>query len=187
MVLVVPDCFLVAVKAVSNGQDVVNVVGVHGPGNNAFQVATAVRDAWKTAGGPLSKQSTSYQLVEFRAMSINSANGEIYSLPDAATGPLTSVLATNGSCALITYGSGTRAKSTKGRMYFGPLREGDVNSDGRTLANAAAFTTAFGVFQTNLTQFGRNWVVISRKNSTHSPITQVQTQTVIATQRRRIR
>lgn len=187
MVLIIPNTYLVSIKGSSGGQDVVNVIGVEGTGNTAISVATAVLGAWKTAGGPLSKLTTAYTMLEVKAMDLSSASGDVYTVTDSTAGTLSPPLATNAACALITYGSGTRAKSERGRMYFGPLRESDVNTDGRTLANAAGFTTAFGAFKTALEINNRKWVVISRKNSSTTDIVSVTTQSVIATQRRRIR
>lgn len=187
MVLVIPDCFIVAIKGVSGGQDVVNVIGVHGPNDTAISVATAVLGAWKVALGPLAKLPNTYQMVEVRAMDIGSATGDVYTVPDTTSGQLSGALATNGSCALLNYGSGSRAKTTKGRMYFGPLREVEINNDGRTLVTPVNFTNAFLAFRANLETNGRTWVVLSRKNSSHAPIISLTTQSVIATQRRRIR
>lgn len=187
MVLIIPNCYLVAIKAVSGGQDVVNVIGIHAPNSNSASVANAVDQAWRVALGPLSKLPNTYQMVEVKAMDLSSANGQVFSVPASAVGQLSGALATNGSCALITYGSGSRAKSTKGRMYFGPLREVEINNDGRTLANAGQFTSALTVFRDNLAAGAKEYVVLSRKNSSHSPVSVIQTQSVIATQRRRIR
>ncbi len=188
MVLVMADHFLVAIKGQSGGQDIVNVIGVKGPSDTAISVATSVLGAWKTAGGPLSKLTTAYQMVEVRAMDLSSANGDVYAVADSTLGTLSPPLATNAACALVTYGSGTRAKSERGRMYFGPLRESDINTDGRTLANGPGFTTAFQAFRTALeASLNRKWVVISRKNLTSIKIASITTQSIIATQRRRIR
>lgn len=187
MVLIIPDTYIVAIKGTSGGQDVVNVVGIRGTGNTAISVATAVLGAWKVASGPMSKLPDAYRLVEVRAMDISSASGQVYSVPDNTQGTLSGALATNGSCALITYGSGSRAKSEKGRMYFGPLREVEINADGRTLVTPAGWTTAMQNFKTAVEINNRKWVVISRKNSTATDISSMTTQTVIATQRRRIR
>jgi hypothetical protein len=187
MVHVIPDCYLVSIKGSSGGQDVVNVIGVKAPGNTPISVANAVLSAWKVAGGPLSKLPTVYQMREVTAMDISSSTGQVDSVADATFGSVGAQLATNGACALVTYGSGSRAKSTKGRMYFGPMVESNINSDGRTLVAAATYTTAFQAFKASLEVNNRQWVVLSRKNQTSSPIIQITTQVTIATQRRRIR
>jgi hypothetical protein len=187
MVLIVPDTFLVSIKGISGGQDVVNVVGIKFAGVSAEAVATAVRDAWIVSGGPITKLPNTYSMVEVKALSLDNANGQVFTLPHSQAGNLSGALATNGSCALVTYGNGTRSKSSKGRMYFGPLREVEINTDGRTLASASTFTTAMTAFKTDVETWGGQWVIVSRKNSTTAPITSITTQTVIATQRRRIR
>jgi len=187
MVLVIPNTYLVSIKGMSGGQEIVNVIGVRGAGNTAISVATAVLGAWKTTGGPLSKLPTAYQMVEVKAMSLDSANGDVYVVSDSTLGTGSGNLATNAACALVTYGAGTRAKSTKGRMYFGPLTETQVNADGRTLATPSVITTAFQAFKTALEINQREWCIVSRKNASTAPITLIQTQGTIATQRRRIR
>lgn len=187
MVLIVPDTYLVSIKAQSGGQDVVNVIGIRMAGGTAIAVANAVKSAWETAGGPLSKLPTNYKMVEVKAMSLASASGEVHAVAASAQGTVAGALATNGSCALVTYGSGTRNKAEKGRMYFGPLREGDIDTDGRTLSSPAGFTAALQAFRAAVELSGRKWVVVSRKYSTATDIVAVSTQSIIATQRRRIR
>jgi hypothetical protein len=178
---------LVAIKGMSGGQEVVNVVGIHDMSASAELVAKAVQTAWKVSGGPMSKLPSTYQLLEFKALSLHSAEGEVYTQPDSTVGTLSGALATNGSCALITYGNGTRSKSSKGRMYFGPLREVEINADGRTLVTPANFTTALTAFQASIAAQNGDWCIVSRKNSSVAIINSITTQTVIATQRRRIR
>ena len=187
MVLIIPGCFSVAIKGTSGGQDVVNVIGIRSPGNTPLSVATAVLSAWKTAGGPLSKLPSLYTLQEIRAMDLSSASGGVFSLPDNTAGGTSGPLSTNGSCALVTYGAGTRAKSERGRMYFGPLTENGVAVDGRSIVGATAFTAAFTAFRTAVNGANMEWVILSRKNSTATAISSITTQAIIATQRRRIR
>lgn len=187
MVLIIPKCFIVAIKGISGGQEIVNVIGVRDENAGAASIANAVLAAWKVANGPLFRLPTTYQMLEVKAMDIRSADGQVFTAPDTSQAPGAGALATNGSCALITFGNGSRQKSTRGRMYFGPLRENDINADGRTLTTPSNFTSALTNFKTALETPGREWVILSRKNSSASPVQVIQTQTVIATQRRRIR
>lgn len=187
MVLIIPDTYLVSIKGSSGGQDVINVIGVRGTGNTAISVASAVEGAWRVANGPLSKLPTTYSFKEVKAMSLASASGDIYTVTGTGNGGVSGALATNGSCALLNYGSGTRSKSERGRMYVGPLREGDIDVDGRTLSNPAGWTAAFQAFRTSLELNNRKWVVISRKNASTADVISIATQSIIATQRRRIR
>lgn len=189
MVLVVPGAWLVAIKAQSSGQDVVNVIGVEAPFMNAPAVADAVALSWTDAGGPLSQHPSQYTLVEVTAMDISHAAGEVYTRAAQGTGGITGQLATNGSCALVKYSTGSRSKTQKGRMYHGPLTEGQINTDGRTLANALTLRTAYQNFYNSLAGRGVNWGIVSRKNSELNIIVQsnIQVAPVIATQRRRIR
>lgn len=189
--LIVPGCFLVAIKGLSGGQDIVNVVGVRNSGGTALGAAQAVRDAWAPAtGGPISQLTNLYVLDTVRAMSIDSVDGAIAEVSGInKAGVLTGSHATNGSTALIKWNGGTRNPSSRGRLYYGPLNEAQINPDGRTIttANLSAINTAFNAFRTSLEGAGYPLVVISRKNSTATTVTSSAVESVIATQRRRIR
>jgi hypothetical protein len=180
---------LVAIKGQSSGQDVVNVVGIRKAFSTAQAVADAVAVAWTKTTGPLGQHPTTYTMVEVSAMFLGTADGEVFTRPTTGTGAITGALATNGSCALVTYSTGSRSKSRKGRMYHGPLTEAQVNADGRTLANSLTIRDAYRAFHQELEVNGYQWGVISRKLSQHNEFTsaQIQVSPVIATQRRRIR
>lgn len=188
--LVIPDAFQVAINGVCSGQEVVNVVGVENPAGDAAGAAAAVRTAWKAASGPLTLMPPIYSLVSFRAMDLSSLTGDIAEVADVSPGTGgTSVLATMGACALVKWNGGTRSRSSRGRMYFGPLTETNVNADGRTLASAyvTALTTAMNAFRTSLNSSGYPLVVLSRTLSQSFPVTSLSVENVLATQRRRIR
>lgn len=187
MPLIIPNVYLVSVKGLSGGQDIVNVFGIKAGFSSASQVAAAVKAAWIATNGPLSKLPALYSFVEVKAMELTTATGQIAIVAGSGTGGLTGALATNAACALVTFGAGTRSKSQRGRTYFGPIREVDINSDGRTLASPTAFSSPFDVFRNSIAGAGMEWGVISRKLSTFTGITAVAAQPVIATQRRRIR
>lgn len=187
MPLIIPNVYLVSVKGSSGGQDVVNVFGIRADFSSSSQVAAAVKTAWTAAGGPLSKLPSVYTFVEVKAMELTTETGQIAVAPGTGTGALTGGLATNAACALVTFGAGTRSKSQRGRTYFGPLREVDINADGRTLVSTAAWVSTFNIFRDSIAAAGMEWGVISRKLQSFTGITTVGTQPVIATQRRRIR
>jgi hypothetical protein len=187
---IVPGCFLVAINATSGGQPVVNVVGVRNSGGTALGAAQAVQTAWKIAQGPLVKRTSLYQLSSFRAMDISSADGAIAEVSDSSVGGLASAaISTNAASALIKWNGGTRSKSSRGRLYHGPLAETDINSDGRTLVTAAitGFQSAYNGFLTSLQGSGYPLVVVSRKLQQAYTVSSVQIEGVIATQRRRVR
>ena len=188
--LLIPDCFQVNIDAVSGGQPVTNVVGVENAGGTAAGAAAAVQTAWKIAAGPLANLSNLYALVQFKAVDIGDPNGDIVVVPDVATGGAGSAsLATNAACALVKWNGGTRSRSSRGRLYFGPIAETNINADGRTLATGSrtAFNTAFTNFRNSLTASGYPLVVLSRILSEAFPVTSSDVEQVIATQRRRIR
>jgi hypothetical protein len=189
--LIVPGCFQVAIMSKAGGSDVVNVIGVSNPSADAQSAAGAVRTAWKVAGGPMSRLSNLYAMDKVIATDIGSSNGAISLISDTQTGSITtsSSFATAGACALVKWNGGTRSRSSRGRMYLGPIMEGDINSDGRTLTVAAqaAFNSAITAFRTSLTNQGFPLVVLSRALNQAFPVTSSAVETTIATQRRRIR
>lgn len=189
--LVVPGCFQGVVHATTGGQDVINVVGLQNGSGTAAGAAAALQTAWKVTSGPMSVLSSLYQLIEFKAMDISSLNGALAQVADTGTGAQTGApsLATAGACALVKWNGGTRSASSRGRMYFGPIREGNINPDGRTLVSAdqTAIGTAFNNFRASLSASGYQLVVLSRKLSQAFPVTSSTVESQIATQRRRIR
>lgn len=189
--LVVPGCFQGVIHAQAGGQDVVNVVGLQNGGGTAAGAAAALQTAWKVTAGPLSQLSSLYQLVEFRAMDIGSTNGAIASISDTTLGSITTSnsLATAGACSLVKWNGGTRSASSRGRMYYGPIMEQNINPDGRTLASGSQtnHNTAFNNFRASLSASGYPLVVLSRKLSQAFPVTSSTVESQIATQRRRIR
>lgn len=189
--LIIPNCFQVTIKGVSGGQDVVNVIGVQNAAGTSAGAAAAVQTAWKVASGPLAWLSSLYALSSFTAIDIGSANGAIAVISDTTAGSVTSSngLATVGAAALIKWNGGTRSKSSRGRLYYGPLMETNINSDGRTM-DATALSRAnasFSNFRTSLASSGYPLVVLSRKLSQAFAVTSSSCETTIATQRRRIR
>lgn len=123
-------------------------------------------------------------------MDIGDPNGAIASVPDTTAGAVTTgSLATNASCALVKWNGATRSKSSRGRLYHGPLTEAMINTDGRTLATATAtaIQTAYNNFRDSLNDSGYALVVLSRKLSQAFDVSSSSVESVIATQRRRIR
>jgi hypothetical protein len=189
MVLIVPDTYLVSINATSGGQNITNVVGVRKSFSGADLVAAAVETAWTQTGGPIKLMNNGYAMKDFSAMFLGQADGEVVTKTSNAVGPLTATKSTNAACALVSYGGGSRARTSKGRLYFGPIGESDINPDGRTLAagSVTAITAAFNVFKLSLINAGFEWVVVSRKLQSASTINAISVQSIIATQRRRIR
>ena len=187
--IVIPNCYIVGIEMESGGQSVINVVGVRGTSSSAEIVANQVKNAWELTAGPLSQRPTQLTMKGYRVTDIGSAVGPVVFLGSSKTGLTTGQLATNGACALISYSGGTRSRSSSGRMYHGPLQEGDINTDGRTMAptRLASLTQTYNVFRNTLLANDLEWVVISRKLQQAFSVKAPSCQSVIATQRRRIR
>lgn len=188
--LIVPDTGLVSIEMQSGGQDVVNVVGVDLTGGSIAAATAAVKVAWEIAAGPLTRLNNLTALVNYHGMDLSSSTGAIVDVASAAVGGAgATAKATNGACALVKWNGGTRSKSQRGRLYLGPLAEGDVNSDGRTLVagSLAGFQTAFTNFRNSLSGAGFPLVIVSRLLQEATPVVSHSVESVIATQRRRIR
>lgn len=190
--LVIPNVYRCALKMTAGGHDIVNVFHVEGSASGQeAAAAAAVLAAWKTAGGPLARLSQLITMVSVTAMDLSSVNGGITVVTDTTTGGIssTNALATRGACGLIKLNGGTRSRSTRGRIYYGPIMETDINSDGATVASASvtAWGTAFTNFRTSLSGAGFTLGVASRKTSSFTSATTTAVEATIATQRRRIR
>lgn len=187
--IVIPNCYIVAIEMESGGQDVVNVIGIRANFSNAQEVAESVKDAWEASGGPLGARPTQVTMKGYRVTDISSPVGPVVFLGSSKPGGKTGQLATNGSCALISYSGGTRSRSSSGRMYHGPVLENDIQPDGRTMSTLArdSLSAVYQLFNANLTTSSMEWVVISRKLQQAFPVKVPQCQAIIATQRRRIR
>lgn len=191
MTLILPNVYLVSIGAQMGGRAVVNVIGVRGSSAGQENAAAqAVRTAWKVSGGPLGSLPSVYNLVQFQAMDLSSATGGIYTQADTTAGTTTSEGAsTAAASALIKWNGTSRSRSTRGRMYFGPLRESQINPDGRTLTSAtiSALNGCFTAFRNSLSSSGFTLCVVSRKTATAYDVTAHNCEATIATQRRRIR
>lgn len=192
MVLVIPNTYRVSIEMQAGGKTITNVFGVRGStsGQQAAAAAAGLA-AWKVANGPLANLSNLVQMVSVTAVDLSSAAGGITILADATLGGVSTTpgLSTRASAALVTWNTGTRSKSARGRMYYGPLRETQIDVDGATLvpAQVTALGTAFSTFRSSLATAGFPLVVISQKLASTTDVTSQAVQATIATQRRRLR
>jgi len=190
--LVIANVYRVAIRMAAGGRDIINVVHVEGSASGQeAAAAAAVLAAWKVATGPLTQLSSLITMQDVTAMDLSSTNGGIAVVADSTAGSLTAsnALATRGAAALIKLNGGTRSRSTRGRVYYGPIREANIQTDGASLESAAvtAFTTAFNAFKTSLSGDSFTLGVASRLTSTFTSASTLSVEATIATQRRRIR
>jgi hypothetical protein len=189
--LIVPNCFQVTIQMAAGGHVIENVVGVQNGGGTAAGAAAAVLAAWKVASGPLAGLSSLVTMVQVRAVDIGSANGAIVVVPDTTAGGVTTgnSLATRGACGLIQWNGGTRSRSSRGRLYYGPIMETNIDTDGATLVGTTptTFKNRLTAFQSSLSGASYPLVVLSRKLSQAFAVSSVTCESTIATQRRRIR
>lgn len=189
--LIIPNCFQVTISMVAGGHAIENVIGVQNGGGTSPAAAAAVLAAWKVASGPLSKMSSLVQMTGVRAVDISSTNGAISTVSDTTLGSIVSTnsLSTRAACALIQWNGGTRSRSSRGRLYYGPIMETDIQADGATLASTSstAFSTAMTNFRSSLSSSGYPLVVLSRVLSQAFSVTSHSVEPILATQRRRLR
>jgi hypothetical protein len=188
--LIIANTYRVAIKATSSGLPVLNVVGVRGTaGGQEAAAAAAVKAAWETGATSLLNQHTNnYHMVSYDATDLTTATGGIASVASTGVGSFTAETSTAAACALFKFMGGTRQRSSNGRMYYGPIDQNSVNTDGRSLEAAAktALTTALTAFVTSLNTAGFPLVVISRHLSSAHLVSTYLVESTIATQRRRI-
>lgn len=188
--LIIPGAIQVAIRMECSGQEVVNVIGLdRNFVSDVGQAAQNVKTAWEATGGPLRLKPSLLKVISYRAVELNES-GAVAEVASSASGSVgTSQLATMASSALVNIGAATRNRAQRGRLYHGPLTEGDINGDGRTVlpASVTALGNAYIQFRNQLDAAGTPWAVLSRKNLSFSRVTQVTVQPIIATQRRRQR
>jgi hypothetical protein len=188
--IVIPNIYRASVEMVVGSQSVVNVFGIRGSSaGQEAAVNTALRTAWKIASGPLAYLPSALTCVQFKTMDLSSLTGGINVIADTTAGSNGGSISTMSSCALIQWNGGNRSSSSRGRLYLGPLTEVAINTDGRTLVGGQVtnINTAITNFKNSITASGFTLCVISRKHSTTTDVTSFTTESVIASQRRRIR
>lgn len=187
--LVIANCFQVTIQGQAGGRAIDNVVGVENASGTAAGAAAAVKAAWEVASGPLSQLANLYTVPNYHAVDLSSAAGTIADLASTGVGARATSFSTRGACALIKWNGSSRSRTTRGRLYFGPIAEVDIQGDGAslTVGQITAFGTAFTNFRNSLSTAGYPLVVLSRKTSTATIVSSQAVEATIATQRRRIR
>lgn len=189
--LVIPNAFQVTIEGVCSGQTVDNVIGVTNSSGTAAGAAAAVKTVWEAVGGPLKLMTNLLQIQNYHAVDLSSTSGSIADVASTTLGgnTTTPTISTMAACALVQWNGSSRSRSTRGRLYLGPVTEGNINSDGRTLASASvtAYLAAFNQVITQLNAANYPLAVLSRTLSTAYPVTSAAVESVVATQRRRLR
>lgn len=183
--------YRVTIKSRVGSQQVVNVLHFLGPSTGLEKdAAEAMHAFWKGAQGGyslLGNNAVTFEGVE--AVDLSSINGGIWWEADGDAGLTSLQLATAGASALVQLNGQTRNRNSRGRIYLGPLREADLQGDGRTLT-VQAKTRAETLISNMRTAMGAEGFVLqvlSRATATMFPVTLVRVADIIATQRRRIR
>lgn len=188
--LIIANTYSVAINATSGGRPITNVIGVQKSGTTALAAAQAVLAAWTQSNGPVSQLPSQYVMSSVTAVDLSSADGQVAQVANGAQGGASNVqLATNAACAVVTFSGGTRNRSSQGRLYYGPLSEGQIQGNGRMIEEQSrgGMQNAFNLFGASLGTAGFAHVVISRTHSTASVVTTRTVQSLLGNQRRRIR
>jgi hypothetical protein len=191
-VLVIPNVYRASITMLAGTRQIVNVVGLRGTsGGQQAAAAAALKTQWEASTGPMSALSGLVTASQYQVMDLTTVTGGIAVVSSTHAGGVgtTNSLATRGACALVKWNGSSRSLSTRGRLYFGPIMETDVNSDGATLGATSLtnINAAFTTFRTGLSGAGFTLCVISRKLATATDVTNHSVEATIATQRRRIR
>jgi hypothetical protein len=189
--LIIPNVYRVAINATAGSRVVVNVIGVRGTAaGQQAAAAAAVKSAWEAGlGGLMGLHTSQYHVGTYVATDLSTASGGQTVLSSTGSGGTAGDISTMGACALLKFSGGTRSRTQNGRMYWGPLAEGQINSDGRTLDSTLAgqLQTQVNTFMSSLTTAGFPLVVISRVGPSSHTVASASVSTIIATQRNRIR
>jgi len=188
--LVIADCFQVSLQAEVAGHVVENVIGLKNASGSAADAAAAVKTAWEQSGGPLELLRTDVVMTNYHAVDIGSPTGAIADLASTTAGSSASgALSTRASCALVAWNGSSRSRSTRGRMYIGPLNGNNLQGDGATLNTtfASDLSDAVQAMRDSLTFLGYPLQVLSRTLSIATPVTAHAVEATCATQRRRLR
>lgn len=190
--IVIPNVAQVAIEQSCSGQPVVNVLHfqyINGALPLPSADLVAIKNAWEKTAGPLKLKANIVSMVGYKYTFLGSAQGSTEYLASSALGGSGTAISTMAASALVKLGGGTRDRSGSGRIYHGPLQEGDINADGRTLSTVAngAIQLAYQTFRNDLALLGMELVVASRKNLTARAATNISASSIIATQRRRLR
>ena len=188
--LVIANVYRVSIQAQSGTRPVDNVIGLRGTSaGQELAAANAVKAAWEATGGPCKTRASTYVMKQYYATDLSSALGGIATVSSATVGGVAASLSTNAAAALVKLNGSNRSRSTRGRMYYGPLMEADINTDGQTLTSSVVTSIAalMNTFKTSLAASGFTWCVISQTLSSATNVTAISVEGTIATQRRRIR
>jgi len=175
-----------------SGQKIMNIIGLRVDLNSGTRTPAVtlgyVRDAWEINNGPMKKHLNNTAMVGYHYTDLRFADGATAFLGSGTAGTTFNDPATLGACAVVKLSGGTRARSEHGRIFHGPLGEGEVNTDGRTIASSTvtSLAAAYELFRTTLLTNGYGLAVISRKNSTSKDVNNVGVNSIVGTQRRRI-
>jgi hypothetical protein len=188
--LVIANVYRVTIQGHSGSRAVDNVIGVRGTtSGQEVAAANAVKAAWEASGGPAGTRPPQYNVLGYYAVDLSSSTGGIATLTSTKVGGTGTTVATNAASALVKWNGSNRSRSTRGRLYLGPLGESEIGTDGQTLASSfqTSIAAAMNQFKTALNTAGFPLCVISVKGNFATDVTALSVEGQIATQRRRIR
>jgi len=188
--LLIPGAFQVNIQMVAGGRLVENVIGVVNAAGNVSDAAAAVQSAWEQSGGPLKRLTDLVAMTNYHVVDVGDPAGDIFDLASSTVGGLSGdAIATRAACCLVRWNGATRSRSSRGRLYLGPIADVNIQGDGATLTTTAQgdFDTAFTAFTTGLSFNAYPLAVLSRTLNQAFLVSSHSVEATIATQRRRLR
>lgn len=203
MALVIPEGYGVAKmrwRSQGDGEEMISTIGFQGDGSpDVNDLAQAIGTHWLECW-PMTSMSSTYSFVGVDVAYGPEGSAEVGEWNTNAAGGIAVATCPSNCALLISKLTGLGGKANKGRMYLPAayLSEGEVDQNGFLSAAALAQTQGFcsNFFNVNLGATPIvgliGWVLLhsgdaQTPSNMPTPITALQPQTQIATQRQRMR
>lgn len=164
-----------------------NVLCLSKPSSNAHSVNLAAYSIWTTANCWQSRQASQAQYVNSICLPLDGSGLADVVDHSLDNGGRTGAAVPPQVCAIITFRTGVRGRSHRGRMYLGGMYTADLGTP-PTLWTSAAVTglqTAATTWQAGLVTNGLTHLVLSRLLGTANPVLQYVSRPYLGTQRDR--
>jgi len=196
---VVPNGFWGGIRMNMDGANILNTFGFlqvgagSTPATVAAAIASAMATAWPTRMNATFPTSLHYSEAFMYPLGDPTLPAAVATMTGGGNAGATQ--APDQVCALVTHVTGVRGRGRNGRTYLVVPTSSDIQSDGKTLSGS--YVTAVGTALSNFlsdvaasvngsTTAVIEPAILSRTHAAMNPIVFSTTQTIIATQRRRL-
>lgn len=150
-----PQVAKVVLEGTFAGTPIVNTLWFEGATNfssgQLLSLADGVKSWWNNHTQPL--YSTLYQLVSIKAYDMSSEFGPTVTLPVGENGLAAGAVGSAQDCIVISLRTNNRGRSSRGRYYFSPIRESELDSQVTNATLRAALLTAFAALEAEVDPF----------------------------------